>query len=236
MTGRVTNPRRVARTAGLLYLLTIVLGIFAEFFVSGTIIVRDPAATATNILAHRELFQLGFMAYMIEMASQVAMTSLFYILFEPVSRSVSLVAAFIGLVGCATKTVARLFYIVPLFVLGSGHSLGAFNANESGALASLLLQVNDQGAGVALVFFGLYALLQGYLILRSSFLPRALGVLSLLGGVGWLSFLYPSMGHRLFFFIAPIGLLGALALILWLLVVGVNEIRWNEQAASGGSG
>jgi hypothetical protein len=232
-----TSPRLKARITGALYLLTIVTGIYAQGFVSGRLVVDgDAAATATNILAHRDLFQLGFAVFLVELACQIAMTALFYGLLKPVSRSLSLVAAFLGLSGCIIKTVSRLFFIAPLFVLGGAPYLSVFNAEQLRALALLLLDVNDQGAGIALVFFGFYALLSGYLILRSTFLPRILGVLGMLGGLGWLSFLYPPLGHRLFLFIAPVGLLGAVALSLWLLVAGVNEQRWKEQAREAGAG
>jgi len=83
-----------------------------------------------------------------------------------------------------------------------------------------------------LVFFGFYALLTGYLILRTTFLPRFLGVLSVLGGLGWLTFLNQPLGYRMFPYIAVLGILGAVALIVWLLVFGVNEQRWKEQASA----
>jgi hypothetical protein len=223
----------MARITGLLYLLTIVAGIFAQGFVSGRLVIDgDAAATATNILAHRDLFQLGFAVYLIEMACQIAMTALFYELLKPAGRSVSLLAAFLGLSGCVIKTFSRVFFIAPLFVLGGAHYMSVFSAEQLQALALLFLKVNDQGAAIALVFFGFYALLTGYLVIRSTFLPRFLGVLGILGGVGWLSFLYPPLGYRLFPIIAVLGLLGSAAKILWLLVFGVNEQRWKEQASA----
>ncbi len=224
------SPRLKARIAGALYLLTILTGIFAQGFVSGTLVVDgDAAATATNILTHKSLFELGFTVYLIEMACQVAITALFYDLLKPAGRSISFMAAFFGLAGCIIKTLSRLFYIAPLFVLGGAHYLNVFSPEQLQSLALLFLKVNDHGAAIALVFFGFYALLTGYLILKSTFLPHIMGVLSVLGGLGWLTFLNQPLGYRLFPYVAVVGLLGAAALILWLLVVGVNEQRWKEQ-------
>jgi len=230
-----TSPHLKARITGAFYLLTILTGIFAQGFVSGRLVVDgDAAATATNILTHRGLFQLGFAVYLIEMACQIAMTALFYDLLKPAGRSVSLLAAFLGFAGCVIKTFSRVFFIAPLFVLGGAHYLSVFSAEQLQALALLFLKVNDHGAAIALVFFGFYALLTGYLIIRSTFLPRILGVLGIFGGLGWLSFLYLPLGYRLFPYIAAVGVLGAGALIVWLLVFGVNEQRWKEQASAAG--
>src|SRR5215510_862937 len=128
------SPRLIARVTGLLYLVTIVAGIFAQGFVSNRLVVSgDAAATATNILAHQSLFQASFAIYMIEMACQIAMTALFYVLLRPVNRSVALVAAFLSLSGCMIKTFSRVFYIAPLFLLGGGgdaHYLTVFNAEQ----------------------------------------------------------------------------------------------------------
>ena len=237
MTERIveTSPRLKARITGAFYLLTIVTGIFAQGFVSVRLVVDgDAPATAANILAHRGLFQLGYAVYLIEMACQIAMTALFYDLLKPAGRSVSLLAAFFGFAGCVIKTFSRVFFIVPLFILGGAHSLTAFSAEQLQALALLFLKVNDRGAAMALVFFGFYALLTGYLIVRSTFLPRILGVVSVLGGLGWLTFLYLPLGYRLFPYIAVVGLLGAASLLLWLLVFGVNEQRWKDQAGAAG--
>jgi hypothetical protein len=232
---REASPRLKARITGLFYLLTMLTGILAQGFISERLVVSgDAAATASNILTHRSLFELGFTVYLIEMVCQIAITALFYDLLKPAGRSVSLVAAFLGLAGCVIKTFSRLFYIAPLFVLGDAHYLSVFSREQLQALALLFLKINDRGAGIALAFFGFYALLTGYLIVRSTFLPRILGVWSVLAGLGWLTFLYPPLGYRLFLYLAPFGLLGAIALIFWLLVKGVNEQRWKEQASAAG--
>ena len=230
-----TSPRLKAKITGAFYLLAMLTGIFAQGFVSGSLVVEgDAAATATNILMHKSLFQLGFAVYLIEMTCQIAMTVLFYDLLKPAGKSVSLLAAFLGLAGCVIKTFSRVFFIAPLFVLGGAHYLSVFSAEQLQALALLFLKVNDKGAEIALVFFGIYALLTGYLVIRSTFLPRFLGWLGIFGGLGWLSFLYPPLAYRLLNYILILGLIGFAAKILWLLVFGVNEQRWKEQAGAAG--
>jgi hypothetical protein len=176
------SPRAKARITGVFYLLTIAAGIFALVFVNDKLVVSgDAAATANSILAHKSLFQLGFTAYLIEMACNVAIAALFYDLLKPVNRGVSLLAAFFSLVGCAIKTIARLFYIAPLLVLGGADYLSVFDPQQLQALALLFLEVNDQGAGIALGFFGFATVLKGYLIVRSTFLPRFLAAQDLIG-------------------------------------------------------
>lgn len=228
---REASPQSLARMAGLFSLLTIVGGVFAQIAVSDKLVVfGDAAATAANILTHKSLFQWGFGVYLVEMACQVTSAVLFYYLLRPVSRSVSLIAAFLSLAGCAVKTMSRLFYIAPLNVLGGEHYLGVFNPEQLQALALLLLEVNDLGAGIALVFFGFSALLKGYLMVTSTFLPRILGLLSILAGLSLMTFLSPPFGNRMFPLVAATGLLGSIAQIFWLLIVGVNEQRWKERA------
>jgi Domain of unknown function (DUF4386) len=231
------SPRSWARAAGALDLLTILTGIFAQGFVAERLVVSgDAAATAANILTHRSLYQAGFTVYLIEMACQVAATAVFYELLKPAGRNLSFVAAFLGLAGSAIKTLARVFYVAPLFVLGGAPYLSVFNTAQLQALALLFLKLNNQGAGIALVFFGFSALVKGILVVRSTFLPRVLGVLSVLTGVGLLSFLYTPLGYRLFPYTMPFALLASAAWIFWLLVFGVDEQRWREQARGAGTG
>jgi hypothetical protein len=130
------------------------------------------------------------------------------------------------------KTLSRLFYITPLFVLSGPPALSAFNADQLRALAILLLKINDRGAALALAFFGVSGLLHGYLIFRSTFLPRALGILGMIASVGWLRFFYPPLRTPSFMVIALIAIVVAAVEIFWLVVYGVDEEKWREQSAA----
>ena len=224
-----TSPQVYARITGLLYLIVIVAGIIAQMGISDKLVVSgDAVTTANNILANKDLFQMGFTIYLIEMTCQIAQTALFYILLKPVSRNVALLALVFSLVGCTIKTLSRLFYIAPLLVLDNSHYLGVFTPEQLQSLALLLLNVNNQTAGIALSFFGVSTFLNGTLIFQSNFLPRILGVLSMLGGLGWLTFLYPPLGNQLLMPVLLLALVGSAAQITWLLAKGVNVENWNE--------
>lgn len=225
------SPQVYARTAGAFYLMTIAAGIIAEMVIGGRIIAYgDAATTAANILAHKGLFQLGFTVYLIEMTCQIAQTALFYFLLKPADRNLAQIALIFSLVGCTIKTLSRLFYITPLFVLGGAQYLSVFNAEQLQALALFLLDVNSLAAGIALPFFGVSTLMNGYLIFQSAFLPRFLGVLSMLGGLGWLTFFYPPLGNQLLTYILFIALIGSVSQILWLLFKGVDADQWKKLA------
>ena len=231
------SPRLVARIAGAFYLITIIMGVFAEVFARGAVVVRDdPAATATNILAHEPLYRFGLAADLIMMACYIAVTLLFYVLFKPVGRSLSLLAAFFSLVGIAVLAVNSLNHLAPLVFLGSAHYLSAFETTQLQALALMSLKMHARGYSIAGVFFGFYCLMIGYLVFRSGFLPRILGVLMAIGGLGYLtssfaSFLSPALAARLPD-VTVLGGLAELSLCLWLMVRGVDASKWKERASA----
>src|SRR4051794_648251 len=228
---RDMSPRMKARLAGLSYLVTIVAGLYAQGFIAERLFESgDAAATAANILNHQSQFRTGFAVYLVEMTAQVTMMALMYELLKPVSKGAALLSTAFGFIGCTIKIVSRLFYYAPILVLGGSPYLTVFSREQLNALALLLLKVNDQGAAIALLFFGFSTVLKAYLILRATFWPRFLGVLAALGGVGWLTYLWPPLGAQVFFYVAALGFLGAVATIAWLLIVGVDEERWTAQA------
>ena len=228
------SPRLQARMAGVIAWITTTSG-FAAIVSGGLVVSGDAAATAHNILAHETLFRLAVAGDVISLL-YLAYTLLLYNLFRPVNRSLSLLAAFFSLVGCAIAAVNCLLLLAPLVVLGDAQSLSAFNVEQVQALALLFLKLHAQGSNVSLVLFGSYNLLIGYLIFRSTFLPRILGVLLAISGLCYLincfaNFLSPAFAtHLVPYILIPGG--AELLLALWLVVVGVNAQRWKEQAGA----
>ncbi len=229
------SPCQWARIAGTFYFITIVMGVFAEVFVRDALTVRDDAvATAANILAHATLYRFGLAADLVMLACYIAVTLLFYVLFKPVSRSLSLLAAFFSLAGIAVLAANCLYHLAPLVLLGKANYLSAFDTTQLQALALISLKMHARGYNIAGVFFGIYCLVVGYLAFKSGFLPRILGILMAIGGLGYLTdsftiFLLPTIAARLPDF-AALGGIAELALTLWLMVMGVNAPKWKEKA------
>jgi hypothetical protein len=221
--------KRYARIVGLIYFLFFLTSVLSDRFLKRLIVQNDALATATHVLKHESLFRLGVATGLVATGFYVALTALFYDLFKPVDRRLSLVAAFFGMVGCAIQAVGSAFQLFSLVVLGGGQT-ALFMSEQLPGLSLLFLKLNDQAWNVALVFFGVYCLLLGCLILWSTFLPRLLGALMALAGLGWLTFMYPPLADHLFSYIAVVGIIAEVSLMLWLLVMGVKAERWREQA------
>jgi Domain of unknown function (DUF4386) len=224
-------PRPRARITGVVYLLYFLTAISGELFIRGVIVSGDPAATANNILAHERLFRLSVAVGLIATALYIAVTVLFYVLFKPVNKTVALLAAFFSLVGCAIQAFGSLFKAAPLVVLEGSPYLRVFKVDQLQAAALMFINLNGQAAYIYLVFFGLFNLLIGYLIFKSTFLPRILGVLMALSGLGWLTFLSPSLANYLLIYLEVLGIVAEASLMLWLLVKGVNIPKWEEKAS-----
>jgi hypothetical protein len=230
------SPRAMARWSGALLLATIVGGVVAQgFLVDRLVVAGDAAGTARNFVANPNVVRMAFAIFMIEMACQIATTAVTYELLMPVDRTLARTAAVFGYMGSGIKILSRVLFYAPLFVLGSSSYLSAFSPKQLETIAYLLIRINGLGAGTACIFFGVSSVMVGYLMLRASFLPRALGVLGIIGGAGWLAFLYPPLGSSLFTPIALLALLGCAVTIGWLLVRGVDERRWHETAAASAS-
>jgi hypothetical protein len=230
------SPRTKARMAGGFQFLEGLTSAGGQVVILGSLVVAGSAATtATNILAHQQLFWLGFASSLLGVAFHLAWALLLYDLLKPVNRSISLLALCIILVGCAMQALSSLLYLAPLLVLQGGSTLSAFTPHQLQDLSLVFLNLNARAYDIYLVFFGLWCILIGALIFRSTFLPRILGVLLVIDGVGWMLYLVPPLAQQLFPLIAVAAGLAEFSLLLWLLVVGVNAERWKEQEAVAGA-
>jgi len=237
MTDRIaeTSPRFKARMAGVFQLLEAITAASPSVFILDRLVVSgDAAATAANILGHERLLWLGFASSLIGVAFHIAWALLMYELLKPVNRTLSLLAAFVILVGCAIQALTSLFYIAPLLILQEGSSLRAFTAEQLQALALMFVKLRVYSFDIYLVFFGFWCILIGYLIFRSTFLPRILGVLVAISGLGWVTYLSPQLANHLWPVIAAASALGEIPLEFWLIVMGLNVPRWKEQASAAG--
>ncbi len=233
------SPRLEARIAGVLWLISIAASVFFFFPESALIVRNDAAATANNILANESLFRLCFVAGFVASLCYVGITVLLYELLKPVSRSLSFLAAFFGLGGVAIGGSAFLSRLAPLVLLRGDQYLSVFTTSQLQAMALMSLKLYVFGFDISMVLFGLQCFIIGYLIMRSTFLPRIVGVLLAIAGAGYVissfaNFLSPSFGGLLSPFILPTGVVGEGSLALWLLVKGVNVQRWKEQAGAAG--
>jgi hypothetical protein len=228
------SPRFKARMAGVFQLLEAITAASPGVFILGRLVVSgNGAATAANILGHERLFWLGFASLLMGVAFHIAWAFLMYELLKPVNPSLSSLAAFVILVGCAIQALTSLFYLAPLIILQGGSSWSAFTAEQLQALALMFVKLNSYANDIYLVFFGLWLILIGYLIFRSTFLPRILGVLVAISGLGWVTYLYPPLAYYLFLpYIVVASAVGEIPLEFWLIVMGVNAQRWKEQASA----
>lgn len=216
-----------ARMAGLLYLIIIVCGIFAEGYVRGSLVVAgDGAATAANISASPGLFRIGFAADAIMLLSDIAIAVLFYVLLKPVSRNVALAAAVFRLAQAAILAFNLLNYYAAQLLLGGAAYGLSFEAPQLQALMMLFLELHSHGYDLGLLFFGVSNILLGYLLVRSDYFPRVLGygliaaaLVYLLGS--FTRFLLPDINALITpLYLVP--LLVELAFSLWLLLKGVR--------------
>jgi hypothetical protein len=216
-----------AKATGILLLLTIVAGFFGELYVPSRLVSREAATTAANITAHELLFRCGFAAYLVEACSDIALALLFYVLLKPVNTFVALLSAFFGLVSTATFALTQLIYFSALPIQ---RNLQSFTPDQAATVAQLCVKLYGMGSGVFMVFYGIATLLRGYLMYRSTYLPRAVGGLLVLAGIAFIikSFtLVLAPAYSSDFLLAPV-FLATVTLTGWLLVKGVDVAKWEE--------
>jgi hypothetical protein len=240
MTNRTiaTSPQVYARTGGALYLAIIAFGAFAEGFVMNKLVAPDAATTAHNIIASRGLWSVAVALDLVIPIIAVAGVWISYVLLSPVSKSLILLDVFFTLVSLAVEAVSKLFLLLVLPILSTTGYLQGFEPRQLEILANLALKSHDVVFNIALIFFGCACLVEGYLIYKSGYFPKFIGILMQLAGLCYLvscfaAFFAPALSDLITPAILLPPLIGESSYCLWLLVKGVDLDKWNERMTMG---
>ncbi|WP_255913439.1 DUF4386 domain-containing protein [Tahibacter harae] len=230
------SPQVYARIGGLLYLVIIAFGFFAEGYVNSQLIVAgDPAATANNIAAAPLLWRISLAGNLLVPVLAVGLLVVEYVLLKPVSRPLVLLAVFFNLVSLAVEAVSKINLLEMHALLSDPVYAQAFAAPQLQALARFALESHDIAWNIALLFFGFTCLVNGYLIFKSGYLPKAVGLLLQAAGLSYLvacttALLLPALANALLPGILLPVLVGEASFCLWLLIKGVDVVQWKARA------
>jgi hypothetical protein len=233
------SPVKLARIAGVFSLIGIAFGAFDIGHIRGALILAgDPAATANNILAHEALYRAGFTGHIIELLCNAIGEVIYFYLLWRVNLIVAAIALFCGFVGIAVEGLDMLASYLPLKLAAEDGALSAFNAEQQQALSYFAVQLQDSGLLISFVFYGFDELLSGYLMFRSRFLPRAIGVLLSLAGFCYvtnslLTFAVPALDAKVYPAILYACFPGEFLSSLWMATVGLNAAKWRQWISPG---
>ena len=228
------SPQVYARTGGILYLLIIAAGAFGQIFVRGMLVVPgDAVTTAKNIIAFQSLWRIGITGDIIMHVFDIPVMMVLYVLLKPVNRNLALLGVLFNLIQTAVLVANKLNLVIPLFLLINADYLKIFEPGQLYALAYIFLRAHDYGFGIGLIFFGFACLVYGYLLFKSGYFPKPLGVLVTIAGLSYLvnSFtliLAPAYADKILP-VLVLALIGELSFCLWLIVKGVNEPEWEKR-------
>ena len=231
----VSSPRRLAKIAGLLYLIVGIFGGFAVAYVTPMLYVPgDAATTAGNVVANAGLVQISVLADLLQATVFVFLGMTLYLLLRHVHRNVA--AAMLILVAIATTIMCidKVFQFGALRVAGDASYAAVFGVAGSNALVLLLLDMHNYGYLIAQIFFGLWLVPLGYLAYQSGMFPKALGVVLVVAGVSYLvdvmvAFLAPGLSKQIHGFLAIAPTIAEVWLLGYLLIVGVKTEKSDER-------
>lgn len=227
-----TSATTYTRAVGIFLVLTMLGGWFGEMYVPSVIMTGDAVTTAAQLRLNDDLLRLGFAAYLVEAFSDIVLAWLFYVLLQPVHRDLALLSAFFGLVSMALFAVTQMFYFSAPMFLGESRYLTAFSPAQREALASAFLSLYASLSGLFMLFYGTAWIIRGYLTFKAGYLPRFLGALMAVAGLGFVAknvtkVLAPAYSSDVL--LAPM-FLNAVAVAVWMLLKGVDRDKWDRVA------
>jgi len=225
----MNTNKKTARMAGFLYLIYIVISISSDVIGRSKLIVfGDAAATAQNIMASEWQFRIiGFMGDLVSAVLFLLTAWALYVLLKPVNKNIALLFLLLNLGGVAVQCFGDLNLYASLLLLSGADYLKVFQADQLQALAMLFLYLRENGFMMAQIFYGAWLFPLGYLVFKSGFLPRILGIVLMIHCVAWLAnflqfFLFP--GYEVIHYLTyPLGFISEFGLTLWLLIMGAKD-------------
>jgi hypothetical protein len=234
---REVDPKVYARVGGVLYLIIIALGLTEELFIRGRVKVPgDAAATFANLREMETLWRIGIAAELVMMMASIALSVVLYVLIRRVHQELALLALVTNAVAIAVESAYAIQLLEALFPLGKSAYLSAFTPAQLEAMTALSMKSHVFGFGIALLLFGCFCLLMGYLLYTSRYFPKLLGVLFQLGGVaylvnGFVLVLVPRLAGRAFPLMG-LAFIAETSFALWLLFRGVRVEKWPAKDSS----
>jgi len=230
--------QKTARTAGVLYLLLVPLGVLGMLYVPNTLFVPDDIVlTVRNIVANQTLFRLSIVVALVTQVVQIFLVLLLYRILKPVNKNHAVLMTVFVLSAVPIAMLNELNQIAVLLLVNGRDFVTVFSSDQTNSLVALFLDLRRSGIVIAQIFWGLWLFPMGYLIIKSGFLPKVIGILLIVACVGYL------VDSFLFFFIPDVGIefsqftfLGELLITFWLLVKGVKVEEWNKRALESAAG
>jgi len=229
---RINSPQKTARFAAFVFLIIFFLGMSTELFIRpGMIVPGDAAATVSNIAASEALFRLSLVSDLIRQTLLMLLPLILYKLLKPVNKTIASLMVIFYLVCVPISMLNELNHFAVLLLSSDAGNLTAFKADQLNALVTFFLELRKYGTFIA-QFFSFWVVLLGYLVYKSGFLPRILGILLMLGGLCYtvlavLFFLYPNIDATI---LGVITFIAESLFYLWLLIKGVNVKVWEKRA------
>jgi hypothetical protein len=230
------TAQQYARWIGVLYVITIVAGGWGEAHVPNTLLLaNDVAGTAHKVASSIGLFRASFAAYLLEATCDITLNVLLYALLRPVSRNLALLALCFGLIATSIYVAGEMLYFASALPAMDADVARVVSPEAKAALTYLCLTIYGYVNGIFATFYGTAAVVRGYLMLLSGYLPRGLGGLLMLGGAGFIAknvLVVFAPQYDLPYVLVPM-FVAMIALTLWLWIKGINPVQWDaKQAAS----
>ncbi len=223
----MNSIQKTAKMAGFFYFMYFVTQIISDLYRNSFVVLGDAAATASNIMAQEGLFTT------ITVVGDLLTAALFflaawalYVLLKPVNKNLALLFLLLNLAGVAIHCMSALNLFAALMLMNGPDYLNVFQADQLQALAMFFLDLREKGFMMAQLFYGAWLFPLGYLVFKSGFLPKILGIVLMVHCVGWLmtflrSFLFPGF-EAIIYLTYPLGFIAEFALTLWLLFKGIK--------------